>query len=205
MGKSTESGLALSVRAVGPPPALKHLTWYRGRIYGARHDVIHYCLPYNYELFDLAYGWILCGSPVTLVEAMEDGIYVGTDREVIFLQGAKPEEFRRIPCLPCGAVPGTAARDDRQGQEAGNVLYFETRKGKCKALAGGKVILLTEDTYSYPCGTSGAGIILQQDGMTLYLTVMEGPFQPPFNRYERAAFGIVDTPRLVVNAQGGAP
>ncbi|MBF0345271.1 MAG: hypothetical protein HQL06_13710 [Nitrospirae bacterium] len=182
----TGRGQVLSTWGLKPPPPGQLLSYYRGRLYVASHNTLWYSLPFAYELFDMAQGWMVFDLPITLVAAVNDGILVGTSEEVVFLQGVEPEKFQMRHLSSCGAVFGTQAHGLLPGSDnAGDseVVFWESKKGKCAGLSGGKIEFLANDGYSYETGEAGAGIYWQRDGMQLYLSVMEGTPRPPVNTH----------------------
>ncbi|KJU83826.1 hypothetical protein MBAV_003986 [Candidatus Magnetobacterium bavaricum] len=165
-----------------PPPPGHLLCYYRGRLYVASLNTLWYSQPYTYELFDPAQGWLAFDNPITLVAAVEDGIFVATSQEVVFLKGTEPEKFQLMQLSDCGAVFGTQAMGVLPGESGrSEVVFWESRMGKCAGLSGGRIQFLTADTYNYEVGEIGTGVFWQRNGMQLYLSIMQGPTMPPVN------------------------
>ncbi|MBF0607542.1 MAG: hypothetical protein SFH39_10440 [Candidatus Magnetobacterium sp. LHC-1] len=187
----TITGPPLLTWGLRPPPPGQLLCYYRGRLYVAGLNTLWYSQPYSYELFDPAQGWISFDAPITLLAAMEDGIFVATSDEVVFLKGTEPERFQAMQVSNCGAVFGTQAMgglpDDNgvgnnniePGGAAPSVVFWQSRMGICAGLSGGKIEFLTADKYSFEVGETGTGVFWQRDGMQLYLSIMQGCQLPP--------------------------
>ncbi|MBF0316788.1 MAG: hypothetical protein HQL04_01315 [Nitrospirae bacterium] len=181
----TVTGPPLLTWGLKPPPPGQLLCYYRGRLYVASLNTLWYSQPYTYELFDPAQGWLAFDNPITLVAAVEDGIFVATSREVVFLKGTEPERFQLMQVSDCGAVFGTQAMGVLPGEQGVNgrteVVFWESRMGKCAGLSGGRIQFLTADTYNYEAGEIGTGVFWQRSGMQFYLSIMQGSPLPPVN------------------------
>ncbi|MBF0337075.1 MAG: hypothetical protein HQL05_04515 [Nitrospirae bacterium] len=187
----TITGPPLLTWGLRPPPPGQLLCYYRGRLYVAGLNTLWYSQPYSYELFDTAQGWISFDAPITLLAAVEDGIFVGTADEVVFLKGTEPERFQAMQVSNCGAVFGTQAMgglpDDNgvgnnsiePGGAAPSVVFWQSRMGMCAGGSGGRIEFLTANRYSFEVGETGTGIFWQRDGMQLYLSIMQGCPLPP--------------------------
>ncbi|MBF0539698.1 MAG: hypothetical protein HQL03_15765 [Nitrospirae bacterium] len=181
----TVTGSPLLTWGLRPPPPGQLLCYYRGRIYVASLNTLWYSQPYAYELFDPAQGWLVFDEPITLLAAVEDGIFVGTSEEVVFVKGTEPERFQMMRLSNCGAVLGTQTMGTLPGNNTSDTgsetVFWESRMGKCAGSSGGRLQLLNADRYYYEAGEIGTGVFWQRDGMQLYLSIMQGSPLPPVN------------------------
>lgn len=97
--------------AYGDPPAGRLLEYYGGRIYMAVGETVYFtCAVGLFHWVDLAAGYLppLDGD-IRMLRAVDDGLYIGTQRGVVFAAGAGPEEFAyRLVCR-AAPVEGTDA------------------------------------------------------------------------------------------------
>jgi len=75
-------------------PAGTDLTSYRGRLYSALGSFLFFDESLTPGLYDPRKNFFIFGDLITMVQAVEDGIYVGTPSRVYFLSGTKPSEMK---------------------------------------------------------------------------------------------------------------
>jgi hypothetical protein len=149
---------------------------FNGRILIARGRRLYCTDAYAPELLDLRRNFVM-GGHITLVAPVEDGVYLGTEDEVIFLAGDDPSKWLYKRLLAYGAIGGTVAYGDAEDvlpDAAGTVAIFGTKQGIVAAFNGGAVKNLTKDRFQYPVTERGAGIVRAHGGMIQYLMVLEG-------------------------------
>ncbi|MEO5360626.1 MAG: hypothetical protein H7843_09270 [Nitrospirota bacterium] len=182
-----------------PPPGGHLLTYYRGRIYTAAHDVLYYSEPFAPELYNMATNWIPFNGMITLLAAADEGIFIGTKDELYMLRGSTPDKFTIHLLSNCGAVSesqttGTVHRSDNGINSVKRMLLWESRQGKCSVSLEGssEINYPAEGIYSYECGLTGAGIVERRDGMSLYISVMKKGINSALqkeNRYMEKVYG----------------
>lgn len=92
-GHTQEFSQKLTTLQLGPPPAGHIVQYYNGRIYIAKDSAVWYTQPYNYELVDLAHGFLFFPNRVTLFAPVMGGIWVSyKDGKTFFLEGSDPEK-----------------------------------------------------------------------------------------------------------------
>ena len=89
-----------------PLPGGRIVRYYRGRLYVAYGSTVYVSDPYC-EFYDIYGGWLQFDHEVTLLEPVLSGIYVGTTKEVVFLDGPEPGSFKLAVVAPRGAYAGT--------------------------------------------------------------------------------------------------
>jgi hypothetical protein len=120
-------------------------------------------------------------SPITMVEAVGNGLFVGTETAVYFLSGTFGE-MRRETVLRVGAVPGSVVRipaeaaSPPQARENGvsqtrPAILFMTNDGLCLGLDSGACYNLTERQMAFPEMQEIAAMYRQQDGIGQYVAV----------------------------------
>jgi len=145
-------------------PPLGHLLEVgMGRLFIGSEDTLWWSRRFDYSSFDLARDFLFFEEGLRMVGAVDGGLFVSTDREIIFLQGDDAEDFRYISIANYPAVEGTMVRVDGSlvgdGSIEGRVLLFATVEGICLAGSGGRFLNLTKDRIILPTARYGSGLI----------------------------------------------
>lgn len=171
-----EGTMILATQFKGPPPAGSCLAHYNGHALVAVGSRLYFSEPYAPELFDLRRGYRF-SSPITIVAPVDDGVYLGTETEVIFLEGRDVTELVYRPRCDYGAIFGTLAyssADDVNPNAQGRAAIFATTQGICAGYNGGQIANLTQERFSYPVTKRGAAVVRNYGGSVQYLVVLEG-------------------------------
>lgn len=168
---------ALRTQFLGPPPPGDIVVHYRSYVLVAHGRMLYPSEPYAPELFDLRKG-IPMETRITLVGCMTDGIYLGSEDQIVWVMGETPEKFTYNAKADYGVVPGTLAFGSMsqvgKGDKGEMVAFWMSQRGICMGLDGGEFKNLTEARFSYPVGDRGAGIVRRHQGMNQYIGVMHG-------------------------------
>jgi archaellum component FlaF (FlaF/FlaG flagellin family) len=156
----------------------QHIEYYNGRLFIAKNETIWYTDAYNYGVIDMRTNAIEMKDEVTMLKAVDDGIYVSigdiNDRSsVIFLSGSTPSEMHSREVAHYGAIEGTAVKTKSAYVGDGNVgekVIWTSRKGICLGENGGRFTNLTATKYEVTQNRYGAGQFKIVDGVPQYLT-----------------------------------
>jgi hypothetical protein len=166
----------LKTKLLLPPPPGHFVEYFNGRIYIADKNILWYSEPYSYELCRYETNFMPFESNITLLGAVDDGIFLATQEETMFMAGDGPP-FKRSFKAEYGAIPGTMAKCNAsyfgKGKAEGDAVFWESTRGKCVGLKEGGFKNLTEGNYLYAPGKRGAGIIKQTSGMNQYLSILQ--------------------------------
>lgn len=118
-----------ATRDDSPAPAGRLLAFWRTRMLVARGRNLHASLPHRWQAFDLARDVKQFGSDITLVQPVDDGIYVGTSQGLAFLGGTDFDglSYRMVATGPVVLGSGCAVSGEYlrlgegRGQGAGMV------------------------------------------------------------------------------------
>lgn len=77
-------------RFKGPLPGGRLIAGYNGRLYVAYRNALYFSDPLFYGLNSLREGFILYESEITVLQAVETGLYVGTRDHIHYLSGDGP-------------------------------------------------------------------------------------------------------------------
>lgn len=137
-------------------PAGQLLDVYRSCLFVARDDTVYISDPLC-DYYDIRVGYRRFNCRVTMVRAVDEGIYISTDR-VWFMSGKANEDFELREVYSSQAIPNTDMRVAGQfvSEEGvkGNVAIWTSRNGICVGDSNGNVISPTENRYVF--GTGGA-------------------------------------------------
>lgn len=159
-----------------PPPG-QHIENYNGRNYIAQNHTIWITDAYAYGRVDMRKGFISMKDEVTMIKAVDDGIYVSIgdidDRSsVIFLSGQGPEDFTYKVVAEYGAIEGTAVKLKSAfvgDGIAGTTVMWASRKGICLGSNGGNFKNLTAGRYEVRDNRYGAGLFRLNGGTPQYI------------------------------------
>jgi hypothetical protein len=138
------------------------LAYYRGHLLVALGNLLFHSQPHAYELFDVR-QYLPFPSRLTLLAPVDDGVFVGTAQQTLFLAGRGPDDWEVQVKAPYGAIPGTLAyapaslvkQAEHQGEA--RVAFWLSAQGICLGLNGGAVLNLTQH-YQVSPGAAGAGL-----------------------------------------------
>lgn len=136
-----------------PAPAGRCLAEWRGRVLVAVDNVLYASVPNNQELFNVRRDFKQFVDPITTVVPVDDGIYVGTTKELAFIGGVQFDNlaYRKVANGPVALGSGVAVRGEliKQGEGAGlGKAMVCIADGRIVAgFNGGGVVRMTEGRY----------------------------------------------------------
>lgn len=173
--------------APAPVPRTDHITYFHGRIYMAVDNILWATELYAYDWIDRTRNFMPLDAQITMLQAVSDGLYVGTTRSIYFLQGSIAEGFKVTNLVDVGVLPGTditmpADRVHPMGRQApvhssGSVV-FTTQDGIYAGFDGGEVYNLTIGRMFFPDAVRGAALYREQDGVNQYIATLDSAGTP---------------------------
>lgn len=136
-----------------PAPVGRCLAFWRGRTLVAKDNVLYASRSNAWELFDLRRDTKQLLDPITAVVPVDDGVYVGTTKELAFLAGDTWDAlaYRRVVDGPVALGSGVPVRGEliKQGEGAGlgSAALFIADGRIVAGFNGGGVVRLTEGRY----------------------------------------------------------
>lgn len=97
LGTNDAMTLPCHTEHLSPAPLGTICATWRGRVLLAEGHVLHASRPHQPELFDLKRDFKQFTAPITMVQPVDDGIWVGTERELAFLSGAQFDALTFTP------------------------------------------------------------------------------------------------------------
>lgn len=165
-----------TTKTFSDPPTGHLLTELNGRMYIAEGDYVWHSEPFtSFAQYNLAKNYILFSNRIKFLRAVDDGLYVGNEKEIFFYAGMTPKTFKKTKVANYPAIEGTAVKVpgsrigklDMEVNFPGEVIMLTTKEGICIAGHGGQFINLSERRLDYPSAQFGAG--LYKDGKYISL------------------------------------
>jgi len=152
-------------------PAGDIIEHYNARIYIAKNNVIWYSEPFAYELYKPRLNYSMFDENVQLIAVVDDGLFVATDNETIFLKGDNPP-FKKTTVAGYGALKGT--KQYVSGELIGKglpeqVALWVSPEGICMGTDGGKFENLTDKHFSFPETKTGTSLFRQSRGINQFI------------------------------------
>lgn len=90
------------------PPGSIVRVW-KGRALSARGRVLYLSEPLRYGLYSPRHGFVQFPEPITFVEGVEGGVFVGQQTGVVFLDGSRPGDWNYRTTGGDAPFPGSSA------------------------------------------------------------------------------------------------
>ncbi len=174
-GDCTEFTTPLATLNMGPPIAGHNIQFYNGRLFICSGNFVLYSLPYNYELFDRAHGFLAFPDRVTLFAPVNGGIWVAVKNErTFFLRGDDPDKFQIAKETEYWAHEGSQQYDEIVvGEEVSSGWFWTADNGIYMGLDDGTLLHKTENRYRPGVADLAVSTIKKtRDGSKQYVSVL---------------------------------
>ena len=158
-----------------PPPPGHLLAHHNGRIYIAYDNIVWYTEHHRPELINLDDNFIPMEKRVTFLAGVNDGIWIGTQDRIVFIQGDPPQIDKHNYMIKAkyGCIENTqiAVEGEKLGGEepiAGMAWIITTEEGIHIATEGGFLKNVTEGRVKFPYSPMGTAMIRSVDDAVLY-------------------------------------
>lgn len=188
--RPTETMGLVSGRMLQPPPYATAIETYRGRIYLAAGRVLWGTELYLYDYVDKTKNYVILDDDITMVAAVEDGLYVGTASQLCFLRGTLAKGLQMSVLMESAVAAGSAAvvpyskahPQAKQGPvPEGYGPMFMTAAGICLGLPNGTAYNLTQGRVEFPDAARAAALYREDQGATSYVAVADSAGGPSAN------------------------
>lgn len=178
---------AVAGKQLTAPPNASEIEAWKGRIYLAVDNVIWATELYLYDKVDASKNYIMLEDDVTMIRGVEDGLYVGTTRQLLFLQGTLSEGLKQSIVMESPVVAGSSVlvpwskahpRARTQPVPEGNGPMFMTGDGICLGLDNGEVYNLTQERTVFPTAVRAAALYREDQGANAYVAVADSAGGP---------------------------
>lgn len=153
IGKNDALTLPVRTEFLYPAPVGTITAVWRDRILVAVGGVLYASMPHMPELFDLVRDFKQFPDDITLIQCVEDGIYVGTTTELAFLAGVEFDklQYRQVIAGPVVLGSGVEVPGDKVllGQQTGNdpAMVCIADQVLVAGFKGGMTTRMTEGKY----------------------------------------------------------
>lgn|GEM_PF-3545738 len=167
---SSTGGEPMAYTVMAPLPAGEALAYHKGRLYSAVGNIVAHSMAFNLGLYRPAVDFIPLDARVTLLAAVEGGLYIGTAKAIHFLPSGTPEQATLRKVAGYGAVKGTLATIP----DSTDVMFF-TDRGPVRATSTGELALLQDRDIAFSKSDSGAALVRESNGMRQFLATLANP------------------------------
>lgn len=168
----------VTTKLFSSPPVGHLLEFHSSRVYIATDFGLVYSEPFAYSWFDLHGNIVSLRSKPRMLRAVKEGLFVGLDDGVIFLQGKNPKEFEYNVVSDSPVVTGTDVNvsGDRFGKNdkisltvntSINAVMWTAQDGIYLGQATGEVKNLTKDKITYSSSQKGCAVFKDNKYITL--------------------------------------
>ena len=188
---------AVRGRLYKAPPLCEFMAYFNGRLYMGRKRQVWYTELYLYDWIDATQGFWTFEADVTMIGAVSDGIYVGTEEGVWFISKtwqweAKAVAAKRVRVMDFGVIPGSMIyvpaelanppQVDLKADTPVKVsIAFLTKEGYCGGQDGGLCYNYTENKFVFPDSIGAASLFRRQQGLNQFISVLNSGGQPVAN------------------------
>ncbi len=128
-----------------------------GRLFVAVGNALYYSEPYAYALTDPARNYVLFPEPITVIEPVNNGLYVIADQTYWIAGDIASTELN--PVLPYGAVAYSSGQILHK-----NECFWMSRRGMVVGDQNGAVRNVQEDNVAVLPSAVGAALMRENDG-----------------------------------------
>jgi len=171
-----DEGLALVDNLYETMPIGQLITSFSGRIYVAKRDELWFSEGMSTHISRLAVNYYLLPKYIYMLQPVEDGIYIGTESQIIYLKGTDPFTAELDTVYAHGVVPYAFARvpGEKFGVKEGSVPVWWTKDGVLSVgLPGGEIRQLTRDRLAAPEYGFGAISMREREGMSQIVSSLQ--------------------------------
>jgi len=146
------------------PPAI-NLTFYLGRVFFTIGDTLFWTELNLLGLYSPAHNHITFEDDITVVAAVEQGLFISTDEKTWFMRGSDPHTFKQSKAPVGPAIHRrSVALQRRDGfqlglNQPGDCIFFTTNYGAAIGTSYGEIVILNQNTVMYPQVKNGACVV----------------------------------------------
>jgi len=147
-------------RVFSEPPNGHLIGWFATRMLIAVDNGLFASEPSFYGVFDLHNNFKMVPDRVTMLQHTPQGLWVGTDSQVMFYRGTKWREIRREPKADYGVIDGSdvVCQGEKLGAP-GRPIMFTTPKGICVGREDGTLENISYNKLTFPAGRYASATI----------------------------------------------
>jgi len=169
-----------------------------GITYTAQGNLLRYTIPWSTE-YDPKRSTIRYSAPITMILALDTGMWVSTTEKLMFHNGRDPSKiggFAVTEEYDYQAIMGTGEKVHASRlklENDGFVAVFATTRGICYGTHTGMLSNMSEGVYSYQPAQRGISHIKEGNGMVQYQVRMINEDAEAFNTQTQAVDIEIDS------------
>lgn len=147
---SRKSTNILSTQFMSPMLGGHIIRHYNARLYIANDNVLYFSEPFRYGLMKTAKNFFQFNSKITVLQVVEDGIYVIADK-TYFLQGNEPKDMQQLTVSLDKAIEGTGitvSADLFDIESSSQMGYWFSEKGAMLGMPSGQIKQVTKNNIA---------------------------------------------------------
>lgn len=162
-------GEILKTHAMQPPPPGQLIEYSNGRIHIATGNIVFSTQPLRYGLCALDEDFLMFTERVTLLKAVDDGLYTSSD-VTCFHPSAGTAVVQQRDVLPYRAIEGAAINLPTRG----NDIMWLSERGFVRGSVGGSVQNLTESTIAMTRYERACMGLVEREGHKAVVAITQG-------------------------------
>lgn len=176
IGKNDALVLPCRTGNMSQAPAGTVAAFWRGRVLVSVGSVLYASKANQWELFDFRRDFKQFTGDITLIQSVEGGVFVGTDKELSFLSGSEFDKLAYARVVPWPVVLGSGVSipgeliQQGQGVGQGPAMVCIADGGIVAGFSGGGIIRMTEGRYATDA-TEVAATFRMNEGVPQYIAV----------------------------------
>jgi hypothetical protein len=172
------TSIPLDKLLMAPPSPWRDIDWFRASLLWAVEDRVEWSNTFDYELRDLAKGYMMFGERVNLVAGLQNGFYVGTENAHWWLEGDDMQNLSLVQVADYGAINGTKVHINGAvvgtGESTERIPMWTTERGVVMGLPGGSLRNTHENKVDFPGGKTGTALYRNAGRQNHYITRILG-------------------------------
>jgi len=154
-----------SKRTLSDPPTGTIVEYYKNRMYVAQENVLWYSEPGAFGAFDLARGFFQWATEIRMVRAVDNGIFVSTEKNTYLLLGRSPLQFEQVKVAGFPAIKHSDCKLNGYLSESGIIegtgqsAMWVSPQGVCYGGNDGFRNLTIDKIANFSTGRTGSGLV----------------------------------------------
>jgi hypothetical protein len=142
LGKASDLVLPCRTQDISPPPVGKWMAFWRTRVLVAQGCTLWASRPNGWESFNQRKDFKQFSAPITMVQSVDNGVWVGTEHELAWLGGDDFDGLTYRRALDAPVVPGSGVSAPGERVQLGE----GTGRGRAAiCIAGGHIVACFSD------------------------------------------------------------
>ena len=151
-------------RQFSAPPIGTHLAVFQGRMFISEGSILWWSESFNFDLYNKAESFVRFHDDIIMIQPVDGGIFVSTEKSIYFLGGSVPKEFtfNEVAQFPAIEWSNTVEKVDATdiGLEGGLSALWASKEGAIIGFPTGQIFNLNKNKVVYPDdATTGFGCL----------------------------------------------